>query len=873
MCRPIRAITQAKGFDTSSHVLAVFGGAGGQHACAIARNLGIKKIYVHRLAGILSAFGISLADEVYEVQEPYARILLDTSSCYEELKMKTDAMAKSARNEMILRGFSSDHIKTKVFVNLRYVGTDTAIMILVDSFSKHISSSFVSRYQREYGFTLDRELLIDDVRIRCIGKSSTSTQHKFANTDVTTPLGKVKVYFVDAGWLEIPLFSMERIAPESSIHGPALIIDSTSTILLDPLSTGKIDLYGHLTIHLEKKQSGEMSYEVCDPVLLSIFSHRFMSIAEQMGRTLQRTSISTNIKERLDFSCAIFGPDGGLVANAPHLPVHLGSMQEAVKFQMQFLGPRWHRDEVILSNHPQAGGSHLPDITVITPVNEEGSGQRLFYLASRGHHADVGGISPGSMPPFSKLLKDEGAAIMSFKLVTNGQFDEAGITKILVTAGSRCLSDNLSDLKAQVAANEKGRQLVGDLIKEYGIDVVQAYMKFIQQNAEESVRSMLKELVRRSGKSELIAEDFMDDGTPIRLKVSIDPGSGSAVFDFTGTGSQVYGNCNSPKAVTYSAIIYCLRCMVKEDIPLNQGCLQPITTIVPESSILNPSPEMAVVGGNVLTSQRVTDVILKAFEACAASQGCMNNLTFGDSTFGYYETIAGGAGAGPSWHGQSGVHTHMTNTRITDPEILERRYPVQLNRFHLRDHSGGQGEYNGGDGVVREIEFLKPLSVGILSERRAFEPFGLHGGSNGARGMNMVLRRDGSVVGLGGKNAYEADSGDRILLLTPGGGGFGVPKKSGVRQRGKSSPVRPRPSTGLSDDEDEEEEDVAASVVSMVAVIDEETSPLGRPTSGMYTASSLNVETSYSVSNASVSGTSVDSRPSLKQKPPKRRKV
>jgi len=519
-----------------------------------------------------------------------------------------------------------------------------------------------------------------------------------------------------------------------------------------------------------------------DPVMLSIFGHRFMGIAEQMGKTLARTSVSVNIKERLDFSCALFTKDGGLVANAPHIPVHLGAMQAAVTFQVEYWNTRGREGiqegDVMVSNHPQlAGGSHLPDITVITPVFYKGD--IIFFVASRGHHADIGGISPGSMPPHSKALEDEGAMIIAFKLVKNGVFQEAGITEVLNSPGkisgnfgTRNLRDNLSDLKAQVAANNSGIRYLQELVEEQGLLKVQSYMKFIQMNAESAVRSMLREFAKKHG-NKIHAVDYMDDGSPIELHVSMNETTGDAIFDFTGTGPQVLGNHNAPPAVTYSAIIYCMRSLIGEEIPLNQGCLAPITVTIPKFSLLNPSSDAAVVGGNVLTSQRIVDVVLKAFRACAASQGCMNNLTFGDESFGYYETIAGGAGAGPSWNGKSGIHTHCTNTRITDPEILERRYPVLLRQFSLRDGSGGNGLFRGGDGVVREIEALRPLTVSILSERRVLHPYGMEGGEHAMCGRNLIIKKNDIVLYIGGKCSTRIDTGDRIRIETPGGGGYG----------------------------------------------------------------------------------------------------
>lgn len=552
-----------------------------------------------------------------------------------------------------------------------------------------------------------------------------------------------------------------------------------------------------------------------DPILLSLFANRFMAVAESMGRSLQQTSISTNIKERLDFSCAIFAPDGSLIANAPHLPVHLGSMSFAVQYQAKNLHKLgkggFQRGDVVLTNHPVAGGSHLPDMTCITPVFAPDRDEIIFFTASRGHHADIGGILPGSMPPTSKTLFEEGAQIRSFKIVSQGVYDREGLVRLLVEdparypgcSGTRCFHDVESDLQAQIAANHKGIQLINDLVSEWGLVTVQDYMLHIRDNAELSVRNLLRRVAREQRSHELYAIDYMDDGTPINLRVTIDADTGSALFDFEGTGPEVNANFNCPRSVVYSAIIYALRCMVSDDIPLNQGCLAPIDVRIPEGSLLSPSDTAAVVGGNVLTSQRITDVVFKAFQAVAASQGDCNNLTFGTGGndeqgrliegFGYYETIAGGSGAGPSWHGTSGVHTHMTNTRITDPEIFERRYPVYLRQFGIREGSGGDGLFRGGDGVIRDIEFLEAgIQVSILSERRVFHPYGLQGGEEAQCGLNLWVKQrreeDGDmtepnqdgivaprVINMGGKATARFGAGDRIVIHTPGGGGYGAP--------------------------------------------------------------------------------------------------
>ncbi|GLD94054.1 hypothetical protein PINS_up002665 [Pythium insidiosum] len=825
MCRPIRNLTQMKGYDISTHVLACFGGAGPQHACSIANALGMSKVYIHRYSGILSAYGLSVADSVVEKQRPSSAVYgPETKSQF--VRSLVD-LAKQAQDELVADGFSREDIQTQFFLNMRYEGTDNAVMTrgpvaekgkplgdaatALEAFD--FDATFVKKYQREFGFVLqNRSIIIDDVRVRTTispdltDASSTQSKSEAPSASKCAPHTTTPFYFEsEKTWKDIPVYLHEDLmaSPGAKYEGPAIIMQGTATVVVESQWSVEVLRSGDLYLTFDGKSQSSLAsakYEDAaavplDPIQLSVFSHRFMGIAEQMGRTLARTSVSVNIKERLDFSCALFGPDGGLVANAPHLPVHLGSMQQAVRYQLKHWGDDLVEGDVLVSNHPHiAGGSHLPDITVITPVFGESSKKIEFFVASRGHHADIGGIAPGSMPPLSKTLADEGAAIVSFKLVEGkaGVFREQEITDILMQKGvtdeygrprigTRNLRDNISDLKAQVAANQRGVVLMKELMAEYSLPVVTAYMTYIQHAAELAVRGMLREFSLQQGLPEVgsvYAEDFMDDGTKIALKITIDRQTDSAVFDFNGTGPEVYGNVNTPPAVVFSAIIYCLRCFLPgEDLPLNQGCLNPIDVRLPErGSILNPSPTAAVVGGNVLTSQRITDVVLKAFGACAASQGCMNNLTFGSAELGgYYETIAGGAGAGPSWHGRSGVHTHMTNTRITDPEILEKRYPVLLRAFHLRDGSGGQGKYRGGDGVIREIEFLEPMTVSILSERRAFQPYGLAGGDDGARGLNLLTRKGGRVINLGGKNTVDVFPNEVLTIHTPGGGGFGTP--------------------------------------------------------------------------------------------------
>ncbi|KAG5849832.1 hypothetical protein ANANG_G00075880 [Anguilla anguilla] len=768
MCRPIRALTQAKGHDTSQHVLACFGGAGGQHACAIARALGMKTVFIHKYSGVLSSYGLALADVVEEVQEPCS-LKYETHS-FVELDMRVEQLTLRCQEALRSRGFSSAHISIEVFLHLRYEGTDCALMVTASGHpgnthscqSGDFRTAFTKRYLKEFGFTIpDRSIMVDDIRVRGSGKSGIKSMTRSRlGRGPPRPVKVTQCYFED-GYQETSVYMWDELSCDHSIQGPAIIIDKNSTILVEPFCVAQMTAGGDMCIAVGSDQQLCMLGTELDTVQLSIFSHRFMSIAEQMGRVLQRTSISTNIKERLDFSCAVFGPDGGLVSNAPHIPVHLGAMQETVQYQIRAIGNDLKEGDVILSNHPSAGGSHLPDLTVITPVFRKGVTGPVFFVASRGHHADIGGITPGSMPPHSTSLQQEGAVFTSFKLVTAGIFQEEAVTAAFLApaqypgcSGTRNLRDNLSDLRAQVAANQKGCQLVGELIDCYGLAVVQAYMGYIQvrepaQAAGTRVRECWKDMLdfarrRRleKGSLDVEAEDQMDDGTLIKLRVQINEEEGTAVFDFSGTGAEVWGNCNAPRAITLSALIYCLRCMVGQDIPLNQGCLAPIKVVIPSGSILQPSQNAAVVGGNVLTSQRVVDVIFRAFEVCAASQGCMNNVSFGSDRVGYYETVAGGAGAGPGWHGRSGVHSHMTNTRITDPEILEKRYPV----------------------------ILEHVVLSVLSERRSMRPYGLHGGEPGAAGLNLLHRADGRVLNLGAKTTVNLESGDMFCLYTPGGG-------------------------------------------------------------------------------------------------------
>ncbi|GJC87896.1 uncharacterized protein ColLi_10734 [Colletotrichum liriopes] len=779
MASPIRALTEARGYEAGTHHLACFGGAGGQHACSVATVLGISRVIIHKYSSILSAYGMSLANVVHEIQKPSA--ITYSEETKSNIQKQLEELSSQASLELMKQGFTEDLITHDTYLNMRYAGSSSSLMVLKGA-DWDFKTEFEDAHRRGFGFHFpEKAIIVDDIRVRATGaarakveKSPFAQMKAVEGSSVSSskPSTTSRVYFEGHGHLDTAVYQLQTIPVGARISGPALIIDNTQTILVTPSTTATV-LESYVVIDREVKErlvkkNGEQ--EEFSPVQLTVFGHRFMSIAEQMGRTLQKTAVSTNIKERLDFSCAIFSPDGGLVANAPHVPVHLGSMQFAVRYQHELWNGKLRDGDVLVSNHPSCGGTHLPDITVITPVFD---GEEIaFYVASRGHHADIGGILPGSMPPTSYALWQEGAAIESTKLVSEGRFNEDEVRRLLLEepaqydgcSGTRRLQDNLSDLNAQIAANAKGISLIKALITENGLATVHRYMYAIQHTAEHAVRELMQSTLTKFGSEPLVAVDYMDDGTPISLKITI-ASDGSATFDFTGTGPM-------------------------SSIPLNQGCLAPIDIVIPEGSILNPGAGLAVVGGNVLTSQRITDVVLKAFRASAASQGCCNNLTFGTGGkdpitgehkdgFGYYETIAGGAGAGPTWTGQSGVHTHMTNTRITDPEVFEKRYPCILRRFQLRENSGGKGQNKGGDGTIREIEFRVPVQCSILSERRSRRPYGMEGGGDGEAGVNLVIVRDDMTgkdrtVNLGAKATTKLRAGERVIIQSPGGGAWGA---------------------------------------------------------------------------------------------------
>ena len=777
MVEAIRQVSIAKGRDVRDYTLVVFGGAGGQHACSIARQLGIRTLIFDRFAGVLSAYGMGLADVTWHGEAHAGRVEVDT----ELVAAVAPAFADlDARGRRVLReeGFSEDRIAVTRKIDLCYRGTETTLTLDIpgvrdDDFDPvSLRADFEAAHRQLFGYDRpERGVEAVAVRVDVVGSDCLAVQES-QSSSVTSGLIELPQrvrrgsMWTGERFETVPIYHREDFSVGTRLPGPALILEATSTIALDPGFEIEVRSISRIIAHDRRPEvaAAVPGDTKIDPVRLEIFNNLFMSIATQMGNSLQRTAVSTNIRDRLDFSCAVFDRDGGLVANAPHIPVHLGAMGESVKGVLASY-PRPEPGAVFATNDPATGGSHLPDITLITPVHDD-RGELIFFTASRGHHADVGGVTPGSMPPFSRSLEEEGVVFRSMQVVSSGLFDENAVRRVLIESPhpARDPKDNMADLQAQIAANLTGARLLQEIVERYGWETVMAYMSHVQDNAAAQVSAEIALI--QDGTYEF--EDGLDDGTVIRVAVRV---SGERLeIDFTGTGPESDGNLNAPRAVTVAAVIYVLRAIVGASIPLNSGCLKPVTIYIPDNTVLSPGPERAVAGGNVETSQRIVDVILGALGLSAASQGTMNNLTFGNDSFGYYETIAGGAGATPNAPGASGVHTHMTNTRITDPEIVESRFPVRLREFSIRRGSGGEGRHRGGDGIIREFEALVPLRFSILSERRTGQPFGLAGGRPGASGRNLHRGRD-----VGGKASFVAAAGDRVRIETPGGGGYGTP--------------------------------------------------------------------------------------------------
>jgi 5-oxoprolinase (ATP-hydrolysing) len=781
MAEAIAKVSVERGVDPRDHALVGFGGAAGQHVCAVARELGIRTVLLHPLAGLLSAYGIGLSESTWDGQRDAGRVTLPAAG--EPLPPAVlGALADleaDGRAALRAEGIAPNAIRTERWLDLRYRGSETPLAIREPA-DADFPRAFTAEHQARFGYTRpDRPIEIMTSRLRARGPGREPPRLDPSGFQ-SRPSRDATVWFPGVGRVAAPIRDRESLRPGERLRGPLVLLEDTGTVVIDPGFVARVADDGLLAIEDTEgpHRAHDVDLERFDPIRLEVFGNRFMSIAEQMGAVLRNTAVSTNIKERLDYSCAVFDAEGGLVANAPHIPVHLGAMGETVRVvREQF--PDLVDGDVVVTNDPFAGGSHLPDITVVTPVfpsagegaSGEAEAEPEFFVASRGHHADLGGITPGSMPADSRSLEEEGVLLRAFRLVQGGRFDEARARALLLDARypARNADDNLADLEAMVAANRSGVRLLRETVREYGRAAVQTTMHQLQAAAAQKVARE----IGRLPDGEHHFEDRLDDGTPIRVRLTVR--GERMTIDFEGTGPASAGNLNAPRAVVQAAVIYVLRSLVAERIPLNGGCLEPVEIVVPAGSLLDPPEGSAVVGGNVETSQRIVDVLLGAIGRVAASQGTMNNVAFGDERFGYYETIGGGAGAGDGFAGASGVHTHMTNTRITDPEVLEARYPVRLLEFSLRRGSGGAGRTRGGDGLVRRYEFLAPVTVSLLTERRAVAPYGLCGGRPGAPGRNTAVRAQGGTEALPGKATLRLAAGDRLEIATPGGGGYGKP--------------------------------------------------------------------------------------------------
>ncbi|MBW2270890.1 MAG: hydantoinase B/oxoprolinase family protein [Deltaproteobacteria bacterium] len=788
MAQAIEQVSVSRGVDPRGHVLVGFGGAGGQHVCGIARELGMRTILLHRLAGLLSAYGIGVADVTWDGEQDAGRVELPESGAMLPEAVDAALRALDARGRAALReeGAEPSLVRVERWLDLRYAGTETPLSIRQPEGQAPGAwrEAFTQEHARRFGYVRgERGIEIVTVRVRAIASSPT---HADAHPDrqpdrgdrPAAPAGQPappperheEVYFTEHGRVPTPVYRREALVPGVVLEGPAVILEDIGTVVLDPGWRLSVDGEGMLVLHDHEEAHVVQTRDLvqADPVRLEVFGNRFMSMAEQMGAVLRNTAVSTNIKERLDYSCAVFDREGGLVANAPHIPVHLGAMGATVRAVRKRF-PELAAGDVVVTNDPAEGGSHLPDVTVVTPVFVGGRDEPDFFVASRGHHADIGGITPGSMPPDSTTLEDEGVVLHAFKLVQGGHFEEAQVRRLLAAGPhpARRPDDNVADLVAMLAANRAGEQLLREFVDGQGIRAVTVTMGQLQRASAAKVAHEIGRLP--DGEHGFV--DRMDDGTPVQVRLRV---SGERMrVDFEGTGAASRHNLNAPPAVVEAAVIYVLRSLVAQRIPLNGGCLEPVEIRIPTGCLLDPPPGSAVVGGNVETSQRIVDVLLGALGLVAASQGTMNNVTFGNTEFGYYETIGGGAGAGRDFDGASGVHTHMTNTRITDPEVLEARYPVQLETFALRRGSGGAGRRRGGDGLVRGYRFLAEVTVSLLTERRDVPPWGLSGGEPGACGRNFVVHADGTHRALPAKCSLTLQRGDRLFVETPGGGGYG----------------------------------------------------------------------------------------------------
>ncbi len=790
MANAIKKISVQRGYDVTRYTLTTFGGAGGQHACGVADALAMPRVLAHPLAGVLSAYGMGLAEQV-AMRERSIERRLDAAGIAEALGALAQLDAQ-ARAELLAQGEPEQSIRVRHRLHLRYEGTDTSLPVDAGD-EAAMRERFEVAYRQRFAFLMpDRALVIESAVVEALGESGQGASlappgHRAGPLE---PQARVRVFAAGA-WHDTPLYRRERMIAGDTVDGPAVIAEATATTVVEPGWRAAMNARGDLVLERHQPRPRRVAVGTdADPVMLEIFNNLFMSIAEQMGYRLQNTAHSVNIKERLDFSCAVFDRDGNLVANAPHMPVHLGSMGASVRAIIDaHAGPQARSrgaaplepGDVYVLNDPYAGGTHLPDVTVITPVFDAAGHEILFYVGSRGHHADIGGTTPGSMPPGSAHIEEEGVLLTDFPLVRAGRLREAELREALASARypARNPEQNLADLRAQVAANEKGREELLKMVQHFGLDVVRAYMAHVQDNAEASVRRVIGAL--KDGAFELP----LDNGAVIRARIAVDRARQSATIDFGGTSAQQPNNFNAPHAVTMAAVLYVFRTLVDDEIPMNAGCLKPIDVVVPEGSMLNPRYPAAVVAGNVETSQCITNCLYGALGVMASGAPTMSNFTFGNDRYQYYETISGGSGAGGQFDesgrlvggfdGTALVQTHMTNSRLTDPEILELRFPVRLDSYEIRPGSGGAGRWRGGDGGTRRIRFLEPMTASILANGRVHPAFGAAGGAPGAPGADYVVRADGRVDRLRHADRAELEAGDVFVVETPGGGGFGAP--------------------------------------------------------------------------------------------------
>jgi 5-oxoprolinase (ATP-hydrolysing) len=771
MANAIRQVSLQKGRDATGFALQCFGGAGGQHACLVADELGMETVFIHPFAGVLSAYGMGLADQTV-MREQAVEWPLDAEAVA-RLHDLADRLAEDAADELAAQGAERTRIAVARRVHLRYGGTEAALPVALGDLPD-LTARFTEAHRVRFGFaTPERPLVAEQVEVEATAPGEAVEEHAPPprTQGAPVPLDRFAVWTGGAQH-DTPVFERTQLCPGDRIAGPALIREANATTVVEPGWTAEVTRLDHLILRRTAPRPGAVAASEGrpDPVLLELFNNLFMNVAEQTGAVLQNTAQSVNIKERLDFSCAIFDAEGALVANAPHVPVHLGAMGESVRTVLRNRGATLRPGDVVALNNPYNGGTHLPDITVITPVFDEAGHDILFFVGSRGHHADIGGITPGSTPPQSRTLEEEGVVIDDFLLVAQGVFREAEFRGLLTGARypARSPDANVADIKAQVAANAKGVAELHRVVRRYSWPVVRAYMRHVMDNAEQSVRRVIDRL------GDGAFAYTMDDGKPLHVRVSVDRAARAAVVDFAGTGAQSEGNFNAPPAVTRAAVLYVFRCLVGADIPLNDGCLKPIEIRIPPGTFLSPAPGAAVVAGNTEVSQAVCNALFGALGACASAQGTMNNVLFGDATRQYYETICGGTGAGPGFDGTSAVQTHMTNTRMTDPEVLELRYPVLVEQFAIRRGSGGAGRWRGGDGARRRLRFREPMTAVIVSSRRRVAPFGLAGGADGVPGAQWVEHPGGGRTVLAEVDRAELRPGDVLVVETPGGGGYGA---------------------------------------------------------------------------------------------------